>query len=94
MARIKSYELAARMQVSAPEVTDIRGESEATREMYGLNDPSRAITGTTACWRGGWSRRAFAAFRCTTAGTSARRASIGTATKTCARTTQERAHPR
>lgn len=38
-ARIRSYELAARMQVSAPEVTDIRGESEATREMYGLNDP-------------------------------------------------------
>lgn len=39
VARIKSYEMAARMQVSAPEVTDIRGESEATREMYGLNDP-------------------------------------------------------
>ncbi len=38
-ARIKSYELAARMQVSAPQVTDIRGESEATREMYGLNNP-------------------------------------------------------
>jgi hypothetical protein len=40
VARIKSYELAARMQVSAPEVTDIRGESEATKEMYGLNDPA------------------------------------------------------
>ncbi|BDC49998.1 sulfatase [Bryobacterales bacterium F-183] len=39
VARIKSYEMAARMQISAPEVTDIRGESEATREMYGLNDP-------------------------------------------------------
>jgi hypothetical protein len=39
VARIKSYEMAARMQVSAPEVTDIKGESEATREMYGLNDP-------------------------------------------------------
>ncbi|HYO79806.1 MAG TPA: DUF1501 domain-containing protein [Bryobacteraceae bacterium] len=39
VARIKSYELAARMQVSAPEVTDISGESDATREMYGLNDP-------------------------------------------------------
>ena len=37
-ARIKAYELAARMQVSAPMVTDISGESEATREMYGLND--------------------------------------------------------
>jgi hypothetical protein len=39
VARIKSYELAARMQVSAPEATDIRGESAATREMYGLDDP-------------------------------------------------------
>ncbi len=38
-ARIKAYELAARMQVSAPMVTDISGESEATREMYGLGDP-------------------------------------------------------
>ncbi|MBS1832238.1 MAG: DUF1501 domain-containing protein [Acidobacteria bacterium] len=39
VARIKSYEMAARMQISAPEVTDIGGESEATREMYGLHDP-------------------------------------------------------
>jgi hypothetical protein len=36
-ARIKSYELAARMQVSAPEVTDISGESEATKRLYGLD---------------------------------------------------------
>jgi hypothetical protein len=39
VARIKSYEMAAKMQISAPEVTDIRGESDTTREMYGLNDP-------------------------------------------------------
>lgn len=39
VARIRSYELAAHMQVSAPEVTDIRSESAQTREMYGLNDP-------------------------------------------------------
>jgi hypothetical protein len=39
VSRIRAYELAARMQVSAPEVTSIRGESESTREMYGLNDP-------------------------------------------------------
>jgi hypothetical protein len=36
-ARIRSYELAARMQVSAPEVTDISGESEATKKMYGID---------------------------------------------------------
>lgn len=39
VARIKSYELAARMQVSAPEVTDISKESAATRRMYGIDDP-------------------------------------------------------
>ncbi|MBL8179901.1 MAG: DUF1501 domain-containing protein [Bryobacterales bacterium] len=36
-ARIKSYSLAARMQITAPEVTGIDGESESTKEMYGLN---------------------------------------------------------
>ena len=40
VARIKAYELAARMQVSAPSVTDISGESEATKKMYGLDDPT------------------------------------------------------
>jgi hypothetical protein len=36
-ARIASFELAAKLQLSAPEVLDISGESEATRELYGLN---------------------------------------------------------
>jgi len=36
-ARIASYELAARLQLSAPEVLDISGESAATRKLYGLN---------------------------------------------------------
>ena len=39
VARIRSYELAARMQLSAPEVTDIRSESAATRALYGLDQP-------------------------------------------------------
>jgi hypothetical protein len=39
VGRIKAYELAAKMQVSAPEVTGISGESEHTLAMYGLNDP-------------------------------------------------------
>ncbi len=38
-ARIASYELAARMQVSAPEALDLSRESEATRKLYGLDDP-------------------------------------------------------
>ncbi len=37
-ARIASYELAARMQLSATDALDLSQESEATREMYGLND--------------------------------------------------------
>ncbi len=37
-ARIASYELAARMQLSAPEVADISRESQATQELYGIND--------------------------------------------------------
>jgi hypothetical protein len=36
-ARIRSYELAARMQRSVPEVSDLGQESAATIEMYGLN---------------------------------------------------------
>jgi hypothetical protein len=36
-ARIRSYELAFRMQVSAPEVFDLSGESDATKKSYGLD---------------------------------------------------------
>ena len=36
-ARIASYELAARLQLSAPEVLDLSGESPATRSLYGLD---------------------------------------------------------
>ncbi|MFN9720353.1 MAG: DUF1501 domain-containing protein [Planctomycetota bacterium] len=35
-ARIRSYELAARMQLSAPEAFDLSQETEATLKMYGL----------------------------------------------------------
>ena len=38
-ARIKSYEIAARLQLSAPEVLDLTGETEATKKLYGLDDP-------------------------------------------------------
>src|SRR5438270_8121673 len=37
-ARIASYELAAKMQLSAAEVTNFSGESPATLEKYGIND--------------------------------------------------------
>jgi hypothetical protein len=37
-ARIASYQMAAQMQLSAPEVLDIARESEATRKLYGMDD--------------------------------------------------------
>ncbi len=44
-ARIRSYSLAARMQLSVPETASIEGETEETRELYGLNDPRCAEFG-------------------------------------------------
>ena len=38
-ARIQAYELAARMQLSAPEVLDLNSETEATRRLYGVDAP-------------------------------------------------------
>lgn len=44
-ARIASYELAARMQLSAAEVGDFSGESAATLEFYGANDANKLKAG-------------------------------------------------
>ena len=41
-ARIKSYELAARMQLAAPEALDISGEPNYIRKMYGLEPDGRS----------------------------------------------------
>ena len=38
-ARIRSYELAAQMQVSVPEIIRFEGESAATKKLYGLESP-------------------------------------------------------
>jgi uncharacterized protein (DUF1501 family) len=38
-ARISSYELAYRMQGCAPEVVNVASESQATKALYGLDDP-------------------------------------------------------
>ncbi len=45
-ARISSYELAFRMQLHAPEVVDLGGETRATRQLYGLDRPETAEFGT------------------------------------------------
>ena len=44
-ARIESFELAFRMQSSMPEIQGIEGETEATKTLYGLNDPMTANFG-------------------------------------------------
>jgi uncharacterized protein DUF1501 len=41
-ARIRSYELAARMQMSVPEAVRLEDESPQTRALYGLDDPAAA----------------------------------------------------
>jgi hypothetical protein len=38
-ARIKSYELAFRMQTAFPEIVQLNEESEETQKLYGLDDP-------------------------------------------------------
>jgi hypothetical protein len=44
-ARIASYELAARMQLSAPEALDLSREPEAVRRRYGADEPPTAAFG-------------------------------------------------
>lgn len=44
-ARIASYELAARMQLSAAEVGDFSKETRATQELYGVNDANKLKAG-------------------------------------------------
>jgi hypothetical protein len=44
-ARIANFETAARMQTAVPEILDLSRESEATRQMYGLDNPTTAEYG-------------------------------------------------
>jgi len=45
-ARIRSYELAYRMQMSVPEVLQLSTETEETQRMYGMNQPETREFGT------------------------------------------------
>ncbi len=44
-ARIRSYELAFRMQQAVPEALDLERETAATGQLYGLDNPTTAIYG-------------------------------------------------
>lgn len=41
-ARLRTYELAAQMQLSVPDVADLKGESEATQKLYGVDKTETA----------------------------------------------------
>ena len=45
-ARIESFELAYRMQSSAPEAVDVESESEATKRLYGMDEEETARFGS------------------------------------------------
>jgi hypothetical protein len=45
-ARIANFETAARMQTAVPECLDLSGEGDATRRMYGLDNPATQEYGT------------------------------------------------
>lgn len=45
-ARIAAYEMAARLQLSAPEVLDLAGETAATKKLYGMDHPVTEDFGT------------------------------------------------
>lgn len=45
-ARIQNFELAARMQLTATQLLDLNTETEATRRLYGLDNPATAGYGT------------------------------------------------
>ena len=45
-ARIANFETAARMQASVPEALDLSSETEATKKMYGLDNPATQEYGT------------------------------------------------
>jgi hypothetical protein len=46
-ARIRSYDLASRMEKAAPEAVDLSKESDATKELYGFNDEGSRSYGQT-----------------------------------------------
>lgn len=45
-ARIASYEMAAKLQLSAPEVLDLTGETDATKKLYGIDAEHTRDMGT------------------------------------------------
>ena len=49
-AAIRNYETAYRMQAAVPELCDIKGESEATQKLYGLDSPDKEKAAVFVRW--------------------------------------------
>ena len=64
-ARINSFELAFRMQREMPEVEDLSSESQATRNLYGLNDPITANFGRQCLLARRFAERGVRFIQCT-----------------------------
>ena len=67
-ARIASFELAFRLQAEAPEMQDLSGESQATHELYGLNDPTTTDFGTQCLMARRFSERGVRFVQCNLSG--------------------------
>jgi hypothetical protein len=59
-ARIRNYELRADA-IGAGDVLDLSKETEATRKLYGLDNPTRRLR-ARLLMAGGWSKAAFASY--------------------------------
>ena len=70
-ARIKSYELAFRMQMAVPEVLRFDDETQRTQQLYGLEQKVTARSASNAWRRGGWSSAACGSCRFSMAATAA-----------------------
>jgi hypothetical protein len=62
-ARIQAFELAFRMQAEAPNVFRVESESDATKKLYGLDDPMTRILHGNAFSRGDLPKMEFALFK-------------------------------
>ena len=90
-ARIKSYELAFRMQMAVPEVVDLQRETPAIHKLYGSINRRRNRSGGFASRPGGWSSAACGSCSSSTAATAAPAAGTPTAgsRRTTARTAEK-----
>lgn len=61
-ARIRSYELAFRMQAQAPEAVDLAAETQATQQLYGLDNKATQPFGRICLLPDAWSNAVFGSY--------------------------------